>query len=125
MEDRLTDQPQKAVDSAPELADVAQCLCSILKQIQTVDTISESKNQTTGDDRRNQRCKNLCQRCDQTLKHVLVVLRHLLDSILRHTLNARFLDKIIVEIRDRVSDDNLKLTCLRKTALDDFHRLNR
>lgn len=62
MEDRFADQPQKAVDPRPELADLAQCLCSVLEQIQTVDTVAETKDQTSRNDRRDERCKNLCQR---------------------------------------------------------------
>ena len=121
MEDCLTDQPQKTVKSCPELTDITQCLGAVFKKVHTVDTVSKAQDQTTCDDRRDQWCKDLCQRCNNSLQYILVLLRRLFDCVLGNALHAGYFDKIIVKICDCISDDHLELSRLCETALDYFH----
>ena len=121
MEDRLADEPQKAVDACPELADVAQGLRSIFKKIQTVDAVPEAQDQTAGDDRRNQRGEDLRQRGDHPLQHILILLCRVFYRVLGYALDAGHRDKVIVKIRHRVADDHLKLPGLRKASLHHLH----
>ena len=124
MEDGFTDQPQEAVYAGPELADVAQGLGSVLKEINAVDAVAEAKDQTAGDDGGDQRCKNLCQGTHDLLQGGLVLLGRALDGILGHAVNAGHRDEIIVEIAHRVADDDLKLAHLGESALGGFQCLD-
>ena len=90
MEDCLTDQPQKTVKSCPELTDITQCLGAVFKKVHTVDTVSKAQDQTTCDDRRDQWCKDLCQRCNNSLQYILVLLRRLLDCVLGNALHTGY-----------------------------------
>ena len=42
MEDGLADEPQEAVNTRPELAQITECLCSVFKKVQAIDTVSET-----------------------------------------------------------------------------------
>ena len=82
VEYRLTDEPQKAVNACPELADVTQSLRPVFKQIDAVNTVPKAKDQTACDDGRDQRREDLRQRGDHPLEHILVFLCRLLYRVL-------------------------------------------
>ena len=124
MEDGLADQPQEAVYAGPELADVAQGLGSVLKEINAVDAVAETEDQTAGDDGGDQRCKDLGQCTHDLLQGGLILLGRALDGILGHAVNAGHRDEIIVEITHRVADDDLKLARLGESALGGFQCLD-
>ena len=124
MEDGLADQPQKAVHAGPELADIAQGFGAVFKEVDAVDAVAEAKDQTAGDDRRDQRCKDLGQCTHDLLQGGLVLLGRALDGILGHAVNAGHRDEIIVEITHRVADDDLKLARLGESALGGFQCLD-
>ena len=58
------------------------------------------------------------------MQGVLILLGRALDSLLGDTVDAGDRDEIIVEIVDRVADDDLKLARLREGALGGFQRLD-
>ena len=124
VEYRFTDKPQEAVHAAPELADVTQCLCAVLKQIHAVDTVAEAKDQTASDNSRNQRCENLRQRSDHPLQHILVLLGRLLHCVFRHSLNTGRCRKVLIKLCYRIADNNLELAGLGKGSLYHLHTFN-
>ena len=97
MEDRFSDQPQKAVGTCPELRNVRKALGSVIKKVDLSNDISEAKNQTAADQGRNKGCENLSQAAHDSLNHILVRLRSLLCRILAHALNSCVSGKFIVE----------------------------
>ena len=124
MEDGFANQPQEAVNAGPELTDVAQRLGAVIKKVDAVNAVAEAENQTAGDDGGNQRGKNLRKHAHDLLQCVLVLLGRALDSFLRDTVDAGDGNKVIVEIADRVADDDLKLARLGEGALGGFQRLD-
>ena len=68
----------------------------------------------------NQRGKNLRKHTHDLLQCVLVLLGCALDSFLRDTIDAGDGNKVIVEIADRIADDDLELARLGESALADF-----
>ena len=124
MENGLADQPQEAVNAGPELADVAQRLGAVIKKVDAVNAVAEAENQTAGDDGRDQRGKNLSQHTHDLLQRVLVLLGRALDSLLGDTVDAGDRDEIIVEIADRIADDDLELARLGESALGGFQCLD-
>ena len=124
MEDGFANQPQEAVNAGPELADVAQRLGAVIKKVDAVNAVAEAENQTAGDDGRNQRGKNLRKHAHDLLQCVLVLLGCALDSFLRDTVNAGYRNKVIVEIADRIADDDLELARLGESALGGFQCLD-
>lgn len=124
MEDGFADQPQEAVNAGPELADVAKRLGAVIKKVDAVNAVAEAENQTAGDDGGNQRGKNLRKHAHDLLQCVLVLLGCALDSFLRDTIDAGDGNKVIVEIADRIADDDLELTCLGESALGGFQCLD-
>ena len=102
------------------LADVAQRLGAVIKKVDAVNAVAEAENQTAGDDGGNQRGKNLRKHAHDLLQCVLVLLGCALDSFLRDTIDAGDGNKVIVEIADRIADDDLELTCWVKVPLADF-----
>ncbi len=109
MEYRLSYQPQKAVDSGPELANVAEGLGAVFKQIHAVDAVAEAQDQTAGDNGRNQRCKDFRQCGYDPLQYVLILLGGLLDRILGHALYACCRCEVVVKICYGIADDDLEL----------------
>ena len=89
---------------------------TVLEQVKLIDAVAETEDKSPGDDRRNERCENLCGDGRCPLQDVLVPLRRLLYGILGHALDSGDGHEILVELRDRVPDDDLKLPCLCKTA---------
>ena len=124
MENDLTDQPEEAVHARPELADVAQRLSAVIEEIDAVDAVAEAQNQTARNDGRDQRGEDLGQHAHNFLQGVLVLLGRALDSLLGDTVDAGDRDEIIVEIVDRVADDDLELARLGEGALGGFQRLD-
>ena len=124
VENGLADQPQEAVHAGPELADVAQRLGAVIKKVDAVNAVAEAENQTAGDDGGDQRGKNLSQHTHDLLQRVLVLLGRALDSLLGDTVDAGDRDEIIVEIVDRVADDDLELARLGESALGGFQCLD-
>ena len=53
MEDRLADQPQKAVHAGPELGDLHQSLGAVLKKRDAVDDVAEAQHKTAADQGRD------------------------------------------------------------------------
>ena len=86
MEDGLTEQPEEAVHSRPELA--LRYQGRPVKDIQAVDHISKAQNQTADDDRRDDRGKDLRDGGHDSLKRILVSLRRALYLALRDTGDA-------------------------------------
>ena len=113
VEDRLTDQPQEVVDACPELAELYQCM-SALENVQGVNTVAEAQDQTAGDDRGQKGRKDLRQNGCQSLQRILIFLGRLLDRILGNAADPGDFRKIVVELGNRVSDDDLELTGLRE-----------
>ena len=97
---------------------------TVLEQVKLIDAVAETEDKSPGDDRRNERCENLCGDGRCPLQDVLVPLRRLLYGILGHALDSGDGHEILVELRDRVPDDDLKLPCLCKAALYCFHGLD-
>ena len=124
VENGLADQPQEAVNAGPELADVAQGLSAVIEEIDAVDAVAEAQNQTACDDGRDQRGEDLSQHTHDLLQRVLVLLGRALDSLLGDTVDAGDRDEIIVEIVDRVADDDLELARLGESALGGFQCLD-
>ena len=124
MEDGFADQPQEAVNAGPELADVAQRLGAVIKKVDAVNAVAEAENQTAGDDGGNQWGKNLRKHAHDLLQCVLVLLGRALDSVLRDTVDAGDGNKVIVEIADRIADDDLELARLGESALGGFQCLD-
>ena len=124
MEDGFANQPQEAVNAGPELADVAQRLGAVIKKVDAVNAVAEAENQTAGDDGGNQWGKNLRKHAHDLLQCVLVLLGCALDGILRDTVNAGDGNKVIVEIADRIADDDLELARLGESALGGFQCLD-
>ena len=124
MENGLTDQPEEAVHARPELADVAQRLGAVIEEIDAVDAVAEAQNQTARNDGRDQRGEDLGQHAHNFLQGVLVLLGRALDSLLGDTVDAGDRDEIIVEIVDRVADDDLELARLGEGALGGFQCFN-
>ena len=124
MENGLADQPEEAVHARPELADVAQRLGAVIEEIDAVDAVAEAQNQTARNDGRNQRGEDLGQHAHNFLQGVLVLLGRALDSLLGDTVDAGDRDEIIVEIVDRVADDDLELARLGEGALGGFQCFN-
>ena len=124
MEDGFADQPQEAVNAGPELADVAQGFGAVFKEVDAVNAVAEAENQTAGDDGGNQRGKNLRKHAHDLLQCVLVLLGCALDGILGNTVNAGDGNKVIVEIADRIADDDLELARLGESALGGFQCLD-
>ena len=121
MEYRLADQPEKIIYSGPELADITQRFGSVFKQVETVDTVAEPQDQTSHNNRRYQRRKDLCYRSHCALQEILIALRRLFHSILGYPFDSGNRNKIIVKIRHCVPDNDLELSCLRETALYNLH----
>ena len=124
MEDGFANQPQEAVNAGPELADVAQRLGAVIKKVDAVNAVAEAKDQTAGDDGGNQWGKNLRKHAHDLLQCVLVLLGRALDSILGNTVDAGDGNKVIVEIADRIADDDLELARLGESALGGFQCLD-
>ena len=124
MENGLADQPEEAVHTRPELADIAQGLRAVIEEIDAVDAVAEAQNQTARNDGRDQRGEDLGQHAHNFLQGVLVLLGRALDSLLGDTVDAGDRDEIIVEIVDRVADDDLELTRLGEGALGRFECFN-
>ena len=124
MEDGFANQPQEAVNAGPELADVAQRLGAVIKKVDAVNAVAEAENQTAGDDGGNQWGKNLRKRAHDLLQCVLVLLGCALDGILGNTVNAGYRNEVVVEVADRVADDDLELTRLGESALGGFQCLD-
>ena len=124
MEDGFANQPQEAVNAGPELADVAQRLGTVIKKVDAVNAVAEAENQTAGDDGGNQWGKNLRKHAHDLLQCVLVLLGRALDSVLRDTVDAGDGNKVIVEIADRIADDDLELARLGESALGGFQCLD-
>ena len=124
MEDGFANQPQEAVNAGPELADVAQRLGAVIKKVDAVNAVAEAENQTAGDDGGNQWGKNLRKHAHDLLQCVLVLLGCALDSFLRDTVDAGDGNKVIVEIADRIADDDLELARLGESALGGFQCLD-
>ncbi len=124
MEDGLTDEPEEAVQTCPELAQVTEGLGAVLKQIQTVDHVSETQDQTSGDQGGNQGSKDLRQSAHGALERILVLLCRLLHCVLGHAGYSGYGNKIIIKLSDGVTDDDLKLTSLGKSPFDTFHLLD-
>ena len=124
MEDGFANQPQEAVNAGPELTDVAQRLGAVIKKVDAVNAVAEAENQTAGDDGGNQRGKNLRKHAHDLLQCVLVLLGCALDSFLRDTIDAGDGNKVIVEIADRIADDDLELARLGESALGGFQCLD-
>ena len=124
MEDGFANQPQEAVNAGPELADVAQGFGAVFKEVDAVNAVAEAENQTAGDDGGNQRGKNLRKHAHDLLQCVLVLLGCALDSVLRDTVNAGYRNKVVVEIADRIADDDLELARLGESALGGFQCLD-
>ena len=82
MEYCLTDQPQEAVYSCPELGHLDQCLCPAVHKLNLTDDVPESQNQTADDDGRNQRCEYLCDISYRLLNRIHVPFRFLLHFLL-------------------------------------------
>ena len=120
VENGLADQPEEAVHARPELADIAQGLSAVIEEIDAVDAVAEAQNQTARNDGRDQRGEDLGQRAHNFLQGVLVLLGRALDSLLGDTVDAGDRDEIIVEIVDRVADDDLELARLGESALGGF-----
>ena len=72
-------------------------------------------------DRRDQRCKDLCQCSDHLLENILVLLCCLLHCILGNAFHSCHFYKIIVKISDCISDDHLKLSRLCEASLYHLH----
>ena len=124
MEDGFANQPQEAVNAGPELADVAQRLGAVIKKVDAVNAVAEAENQTAGDDGGNQWGKNLRKHAHDLLQCVLVLLGCALDGLLRDTVDAGDGNKVIVEIADRIADDDLELARLGESALGGFQCLD-
>lgn len=124
MEDGFADQPQETVYAGPELADVAQRLGAVIKKVDAVNAVAEAENQTAGDDGGNQRGKNLRKHAHDPLQCVLVLPGCALDGILGNTVDAGDGNKVIVEIADRIADDDLELARLGESALGGFQCLD-
>ena len=120
VEDCLTDQPQEVVNACPELGELDQCV-SALENIETVDTVSETEDQTAGDDGRQKRCEDFRQHCRQTLQRILVLFGSLFDRVLGDAGNTGNLSKIIIKLIDRISNDDLELSGLCERSLDHLH----
>ena len=73
MEDGFTDQPQEVVDASQNWESSTRGV-SALEDIETVDTVSETQDQTAEDDGRQERCEDLRQDGSQTLERILVLL---------------------------------------------------
>ena len=78
----------------------------------------------TRNDGRDQRGEDLGQHAHNSLQGVLVLLGRALDSLLGDTVDAGDRDEIIVEIADRVADDDLELARLGESALGGFECFN-
>ena len=124
VENGLADQPQEAVNAGPELADVAQRLSAVIEEIDAVDAVAEAQNQTARNDGRDQRGEDLGQHAHNFLQGVLVLLGRALDSLLGDTVDAGDGNKVIVEIADRIADDDLELARLGESALGGFQCLD-
>ena len=124
VENGLADQPEEAVHARPELADIAQGLSAVIEEIDAVDAVAEAENQTAGNDGRDQRGEDLGQHTHDLLQRVLVLLGRALDSLLGDTVDAGDGNKVIVEIADRVADDDLELARLGESALGGFQCLD-
>ena len=124
MEDGFANQPQEAVNAGPELADVAQRLGAVIKKVDAVNAVAEAENQTAGDDGGDQRGEDLGQHAHNFLQDVLVLLGCALDGILGNTVNAGYRNEVVVEVADRVADDDLELTRLGESALGGFQCLD-
>lgn len=124
MEDGFANQPQEAVNAGPELADVAQRLGAVIKKVDAVNAVAEAENQTAGDDGGNQRGKNLRKHAHDLLQCVLVLLGRALDGILGNTVNAGYRNEVVVEVADRIADDDLELARLGESALGGFQCLD-
>ena len=120
----VTDKPQEAVHAAPELADLDQGLGAVLQQVHAVDAVAEAQDQTAGDHNGDQRRKDLGQGAHHLLGAVLVLFGRALDGVLRDALDARHGHEVIVEVVDRVADDDLELPRLGKGALGRFDLLD-
>ena len=72
VEDSFTDQPEEMVNACPELGELDQGVAA-LENIETVDTVSEAQDQTAGDDRGQEWCKDLRKYRRQTLQRILIL----------------------------------------------------
>ena len=124
MEDGFANQPQEAVYAGPELADIAQGFGAVFKEVDAVNAVAEAENQTAGDDGGNQWGKNLRKHAHDPLQRVLVLLGCALDGILGNTVNAGYRNEVVVEVADRVADDDLELARLGESALGGFQCLD-
>ena len=124
VEHRFTNKPEEAVHAGPELADVTQGLGAVLEQVEAVDTVAETQDQTAGDDGGDQRGEDLGQGGHDALQRVLVLLGGALYRVFGNALDARHRNEIVVEIRHRVADDDLELAGLGKGALGHLHALD-
>ena len=58
MKYRLADEPQKIARFCSERTELNERFGALFKNVQRIDTVPETENQTAGNNRRNQRSKN-------------------------------------------------------------------
>ena len=117
MEDRLTDQPEKAVYSRPELRHLNQRLCPAVHKPNLSDDIPESQNQTADDNGRNKGCENLRDIGYRLLNRIHVSFCFLLYFLLGNSFDTGYRGKLIVKHGNIISNNHLKLSCLCKSPL--------
>ena len=112
MENGFADQPQKVVSSFPELIHIRKTLCSIFKKIDLSDNIPESENQTSADQGRDQRGKDLAKRSHNLLHHILICLGRRLCRFLGDSFDACVGSELVVKYGHIISYNYLILPCL-------------
>ena len=122
MEDRFAQQPEKVINSGPELALTDQRRA--VEDFHAVNDVAEAENQTASDNSRDQRRENLRKGGHEFLQNVLVLLGHALDLFFGDAGNAGDRREIVIEIRDFIADDHLELSRLRERSLDRGNAFN-
>ena len=83
-----------------------------------VQRLHDAHQETGGDDRRNNRDKDVAERLDKPLERISLLRRGRLDLVLGHRLNARLRDKLLIYLVDHAgAEDDLQLTGRLKHAL--------
>ena len=83
-----------------------------------VQRLHDAHQETGGDNRRDDRNKDVAERLDKPLERISLLRRGRLDLVLAHRLNARLLDKLLVHLVDHAgAEDDLQLTGCLKHAL--------
>ena len=122
MEHRLANQPKKLIHPLPELRRLRQRLT--VKHRNLANNIAEAQNQTTTNQRRNNRCEDFAECAHNALKQILLRRRRRFHRIFRNALNPGKRSELLIKLAHLIANNHLKLSGLRKRPLDVANRLN-